>query len=499
MFVEQNDLNEWKQTLSDYQTIRRPKVPKVENHKRITSKEIKFKEKEFDPILQQYLNSDKDKQLVDKSNTYYKKQQEAKSGHLKKYDREYDIVNLGPSSHPDLKTTQGAEFKNKLNLIVPTIKDYNIITNQKMDPNMFKNIKALKEEKVYNKKFDESRLRDFDIISGIFHKDNEQKVKQEIDQNNEQLNQKLSKRNFDFLKGKFYDDEKERQYQEKQKEIQKQKEKDAILKLPPSLRFRESIIQDPTKEVPEEIKKLDQIRENKKKRYQLRYAVEGEYHERDQQAKQRQLERKLNRLNHEKYLKERQKGFDIITLEKLDNQQFEKWIHKKANAGVWDQIQQTGNYLHSDKENDKYSHQSVQEGNQNNSKQNLEPFEGKKIQAPRFRVTQSLQRKQSENGEINNNFKQTGSSIQRKTFAQTGINSFGNSNSNNNNLRQNSNYGATFQQSFKQKQYLDDPRNATTQLNEPKIKPQIQQQIKRIKTGGFMPSDEQYSQKTMHR
>ena len=38
-------------------------------------------------------------------------------------------------------------------------------------------------------------------------------------------------------------------------------------KLPPSIRNRESVIFDPTKEVPEPIKILDEKRKNAKKRY----------------------------------------------------------------------------------------------------------------------------------------------------------------------------------------------------------------------------------------
>ena len=47
--------------------------------------------------------------------------------------------------------------------------------------------------------------------------------------------------------------------------------------MPPSWKYRESLILDRTKEVPQEIKELDTKKELSKKRYEIRYNLEDEY------------------------------------------------------------------------------------------------------------------------------------------------------------------------------------------------------------------------------
>lgn len=62
------------------------------------------------------------------------------------------------------------------------------------------------------------------------------------------------------------------------------------------------MIVDPNKEIPEEIRVLDKIKKNQKRRYELRYAIENEYHERDIEIQERQHERNLNKIDDKNYL-----------------------------------------------------------------------------------------------------------------------------------------------------------------------------------------------------
>ena len=45
--------------------------------------------------------------------------------------------------------------------------------------------------------------------------------------------------------------------------------------------FREPLILDRTKPIPEELKIVDEMRNNAKRRYNLRYILENEYRDRD--------------------------------------------------------------------------------------------------------------------------------------------------------------------------------------------------------------------------
>ena len=55
-------------------------------------------------------------------------------------------------------------------------------------------------------------------------------------------------------------------------------------------------------------------RENAKKRYHLRYALEDEYRDKDIDRQELEKYRALNRIEKKKFFDEKQKGFDLITL-----------------------------------------------------------------------------------------------------------------------------------------------------------------------------------------
>jgi hypothetical protein len=57
--------------------------------------------------------------------------------------------------------------------------------------------------------------------------------------------------------------------------------KEAQKKLPPSYIYRERYIADPTKDIPEEVKQIEEKTKNAKKRYELRYVIEKEYQDRN--------------------------------------------------------------------------------------------------------------------------------------------------------------------------------------------------------------------------
>ena len=52
-------------------------------------------------------------------------------------------------------------------------------------------------------------------------------------------------------------------------------------KFPPSWKYRENIIIDPTKEVSKEVRIVDQQKENAKRKFKLRYVIENEYKTKD--------------------------------------------------------------------------------------------------------------------------------------------------------------------------------------------------------------------------
>lgn len=68
-------------------------------------------------------------------------------------------------------------------------------------------------------------------------------------------------------------------------------------RLPPSWKYRETVILDRTKPIPEEIKIVDQRVKNAKKRYELRNNLEEQYRDKDIEAQVMQERRLINRLH----------------------------------------------------------------------------------------------------------------------------------------------------------------------------------------------------------
>ena len=114
---------------------------------------------------------------------------------------------------------------------------------------------------------------------------------------------------------------------------------------------------DPSREVPDEIKVIDQQRKMKKKRYELKHNLEQQYRvinfqktinvpffqEKDIENQERTKFRIRNKVNVRKYTDEYNKGFDIITLGNIPEYaaNIEKYIHHKPFTSTREKLQMT--------------------------------------------------------------------------------------------------------------------------------------------------------------
>lgn len=104
----------------------------------------------------------------------------------------------------------------------------------------------------------EHHHRQFDIITGTYKQDHQKKIQEEIDKETQNIYHKYAKtHNFDPVYGKFYDPSKEENYQKERAVKEKEHGKDAEEKLPPSYVYRQPLIIDYSKPVPDTLKMLD--------------------------------------------------------------------------------------------------------------------------------------------------------------------------------------------------------------------------------------------------
>ena len=132
-------------------------------------------------------------------------------------------------------------------------------------------------------------FRDYNIINNQYWVDHKEKNKLDRLAEREIMNEKYDKtHNFNYLNCEYYDPAKEAQFQRDRIKAEQEHGKNFNDRLPPTLKVRETIVFDPYKEVPEEVKQFDLRKKNQKKRYELRYQLEDEYRDRDVQRQEKE-------------------------------------------------------------------------------------------------------------------------------------------------------------------------------------------------------------------
>lgn len=78
----------------------------------------------------------------------------------------------------NLEKIEGIKNKSvdkKKNILLPNFRDFNILTNETVNKNLYANARFLVQPKVVEKTVDYSKKRDFNIITNMYIKDNEEK------------------------------------------------------------------------------------------------------------------------------------------------------------------------------------------------------------------------------------------------------------------------------------------------------------------------------------
>lgn len=69
----------------------------------------------------------------------------------------------------------------------PNFNDYNIITNEKISEDYYKNMKVVVAKKVYNKPTINRNKRDYNILTNKYLENHDNKAEQDLVRTNEQL------------------------------------------------------------------------------------------------------------------------------------------------------------------------------------------------------------------------------------------------------------------------------------------------------------------------
>ena len=258
---------------------------------KITTKMVKQNDLVFNPILQKYNNREFDKNLWKKEKSEIYTQIIKNQDNQLKNEQTYNIINLqdrlkGFEKHPNYPIKK--DLINKRKKIIYDSKNYNILSNLPFSQHYYD--KPENRPKCSSTDFQKRNIysykqeRDFDIISTKYKNFNDVKVNIDNEITKIKTAKKFYKYNdYNPIKGSYFNEEKEKAFQEKRKEEQKNWGKDKFKNMPKCAIGCSDVYDLISVKVvnPKEFNKILKDEKDKKKRYELRNEIEKYYREKN--------------------------------------------------------------------------------------------------------------------------------------------------------------------------------------------------------------------------
>lgn len=337
--TDAKQVQEWKDYVKEYDGNRKARNFSTEVPHVATHKDAKQKQYQFDTLMAQYRDPGQEQVAKVKEEAPLDFRRKQVKNMLDTKDQGFDIITLA-ERRVDLPPAEDKLTKKR---ILPKAQvAYNILTNGDHPEHHWKGSQRPEPKREYKKNVCMNVFRDFNIISNKYWEGHDQKETQETQVIKSQIEEKYKKtHDFNYIACSFYDKDKEDRAQEEIKLKQKEHGKEYLNRLPPTLRVRETVVFDASKDVPEEVKRFDEKKKNQKKRYEKRHQLEEEYRDIDVAAQDKAEELALNKYRNDKYFTEKLKGYDNITLEGTKDlvKNLESHGRTKPKPGLWDQIQ----------------------------------------------------------------------------------------------------------------------------------------------------------------
>ena len=314
---------------------------------KITTQMVKQNESVFNPILQKYNDREFDKNLLQKEKN------EIISAIIKNQDNQlikeqtYNIINLqdrlkGFEKHPNYPIKKN--IINKRNKINNDEKNFNILSNLPLNQHHYD--KPENRPKCNNSEFKRKpkqflrKERDFDIITSKYKNFNDEKVKIDNEFTKIQTAKKFYNYNdYNPIKGEFFNQAKEQEYQEKIKEEQKNWGKERFKNMPKYAKGNTDVYNLINLKVvdPQEFNNILKGEKDKKKRYEIRNKIENYYREKNILEQDRE-ENKINKKDsYTRYKELDNRQYDIIDLKERPYKEYAKKMKNKKFEG-WEKI-----------------------------------------------------------------------------------------------------------------------------------------------------------------
>lgn len=315
---------------------------------RITAKMVKSNEITYNPILQTYSDLNFDNKVRKKENSDMIKAIIKNQDNRLKVEQTFNIINLqdrlkGFEKDPNYPVMKDLIHSRKR--IESNPKNFNIISNLPLSQHHFdkpekRPVYSNSEPKIGKRLFKNQGERDFDIISTRYKYFNDEK--NEIDKNIIKIKTAqifYKKNDYNPIKGKFYNNEKEEDFLKKRKEEQKNWGIERFNNLPKCVKGKSDIYNLITLKIVDqkEMDRMIQEEKNKTQRYGIRYKLEKYYRDESMKQLDKQENRKNGKASYLRYKEQDSRQYDIIDLkEKPYNEH--KDIIKTGGVSGWQKI-----------------------------------------------------------------------------------------------------------------------------------------------------------------
>ena len=345
---QQNDKQEWSRNIKNYENRKKNiEFKKIERPELVTKSKVLQNDTYFNPILQKYNNINLDSKIIQKEkNEMMNKIIKSRDNQLKN-EQVYNIINLhdnlkGFENHPNYpkeediaKTNKKRLYRQKYYTNLPFYKEnseYRIPLTYKSQSKSQKKMSYL----TYNK--------DYDIISTRYKHYNDEKNK--IDKEMNKFNTaKIFYKNNDYnpIKGVYYNDEKEEEFQKKRYETMLTWGQEQIKKLPKCAKGKSNVYNLITTDIvdPVEMNRLIKEEKDKKQRYEIRYKLEKYYRDRSLSKNSLDEVRNKNKVSFQRYKVEDQRQYNIINFKDKPYKEHAKDV--KGYQTIWETILVGGN------------------------------------------------------------------------------------------------------------------------------------------------------------
>lgn len=345
---QQNDKQEWSRNIKSYENRKKNiEFKKIERPELVTKSKVLQNDTYFNPILQKYSNINLDSKLIQKEKNELMNTIITSRDNQLKNEQVYNIINLhdnlkGFENHPNypkeediVKTSKKRLYRQKYYTNLPFYKEnseYRLPLTYKSQSKSQKKMSYL----TYNK--------DYDIISTRYKHYNDEKNK--IDKEMNKINTaRIFYKNNDYnpIKGVYYNDEKEEEFQKKRYEAQLTWGQEQIKKLPKCAKGKSNVYNLITTDIvdPVEMNRLIKEEKDKKQRYEIRYKLEKYYRDRCLSKNSLDEVRNKNKVSFQRYKVEDQRQYNILNFKDKPYKEHAKDI--KGYQTIWETILVGGN------------------------------------------------------------------------------------------------------------------------------------------------------------